>query len=162
MIGTQKKSNIKYKKKNITSKNYVKSILKLEIAQKIIKNILKKARKLNYKPLSIVIIDTGGNLVSMVREDGAGHFRSKIAIAKATTAIGMGEPTSYFEKDEIKKNQNFLKSLNHISKDKFMPVAGGVLIKKKNKIIGAVGISGDSSKNDETIGIYGIKSVGLN
>ncbi len=98
---------------------------------------------------------------AMKRQDGAGPFRPQIALGKAWGAVGMGAPSRFIEK-LAQERPYFVNSLAAASGGRLVPVAGGVLIRDADGVImGSVGISGDTSDNDETCAIAGIKAANL-
>lgn len=137
------------------------TILTLKQANQIIETALGKARELKLAPLTIVVLDVAGHLKAMQREDGASMIRQKIATAKAWGAVSMGVSSRSLAGVAIQR-PDFMNALIDVADGKIMPVPGGVLIRDaENKLIGAVGISGDVSDQDEYCAIAGIESVGL-
>ena len=122
---------------------------------------LAKGAELNFKPLTVVFLDDGGNIKGLKREDGCGPIRPQIALGKAWGAVGMGVSSRMLEKVALER-PHFINSLGPASGGRVVPVAGGVLIRDtEGVIIGAVGISGDISDNDETCAVAGIEAAGL-
>ena len=134
--------------------------LTLEQASVIVDRALAEGRKLKLRPLCVAVLDDGGHLKALKREDNASILRPQIAIGKAWGSIGMGESSREISK-RLKDRPSFLDSLSNMAEGKVVPVAGGVLIMDKNSIIGAVGISGASSDEDEACAIEGVKAAGL-
>jgi uncharacterized protein GlcG (DUF336 family) len=122
---------------------------------------LKKGRELNLKPLVVAVLDAGGHLVTYKREDKSAILRYEIASAKAYGALGMGFGSrGLFERAQ--KNALFVNAVEVVAGGRVMPVPGGVLIlDQSGTTIGAVGISGDTSDNDEACAVAGIEAVGL-
>jgi uncharacterized protein GlcG (DUF336 family) len=134
--------------------------LTLENAAVIVDRALAKAREMKIRPLCVAVLDDGGNLKALKREDGASILRPQIAISKAWGAVGMGESSRSLA-DRLKDRPAFLGALSDMSAGKVVPVPGGVLIMDGNAIIGAVGASGGTSDEDETCAIAGIQAAGL-
>lgn len=134
--------------------------LPLEKATIIVDRALAKAREMKIRPLCVVVLDDGGNLKALKREDGASILRPQIAIGKAWGAIGMGESSRSLG-DRLKERPAFLGALSDMSGGKVVPVAGGVLIMDENVIIGAAGASGGTADEDETCVVAGIQAAGL-
>ena len=135
--------------------------LTLEAADLIADKSLEKGRTLGLAPLTVVILDAGGHIKVIKRDDGSSLLRSDIAMGKAWGVLGMG-----FGGREIArraaKMPAFFNALSDLSGGKMVPVPGGVLIRSASgEIIGSIGISGDTSDNDETCAVYGIKAAGL-
>jgi len=130
-------------------------------ASTIIDVALNKARESNFAPLSIAVLDGGGHLVAFKREDKSGILRFDIAFGKAWGALGMGFGSrTLFERAE--KTPMFFTTLAAASGGRVVTNPGGVLIRNDaGDIVGAVGISGDTSDNDEICAVTGIVAAGL-
>ncbi len=138
------------------------TVLTLQKANQIINGALQKARQLNLAPLVVVVLDENGFVKALQREDGATLLRQDIAIAKAWGAVNMGVSSRSLA-IVAEQRPAFMNALTDIAKGKVMPVPGGVLIRDQdNHIIGAVGISGDVSDQDEASAVAGIKEAGFN
>ncbi len=109
----------------------------------------------------MVVLDAGGHLKAMKREDGSSLLRPEIAGGKAWGALGMGFGGREFAR-RAAANPMFIQALGVASGGRVIPVPGGVLIRDAaGDIQGAVGISGDTSENDETCAVWGIGCAGL-
>lgn len=140
------------------------SDLSLEQARIIVRNALAKARRMNLAPLTVAVLDAGGHLKCFAREDGSGILRGDIATAKAWGALGMGfgSRTLHQRAMASDKSRIFFGALSDVSGGRVVAVPGGVLIRDAaGDVVGAVGISGDSSENDEVCAIPGIEAAGL-
>lgn len=135
--------------------------LTLAVANGIIEAALTRAHELKLSPICIVVLDEGGYLKAMQREDGASLIRPQIAYAKAWGAVSMGVSSRQLGKFAAERPQ-FMNALIGIAEGRMMPVPGGVLIRSLNQeILGSIGISGDLSERDEACAIFGITSLGL-
>jgi uncharacterized protein GlcG (DUF336 family) len=134
--------------------------LTLESASTIADKTLAKARASKFRPMCVAVLDDGGCLKVLKREDGASILRPQIAVGKAWGAIGMGESSRALG-ERLKERPAFLGALSTMSEGKVVPVAGGVLIMSGNEIIGSVGVTGGTSDEDEACAIEGIKAAGL-
>ena len=134
--------------------------LTLEQASVVIDRAIAKARELKIRPLCVAVLDDGGHVKALKREDGASILRPQIAIGKAWGAIGMGESSREIGQ-RLKERPAFLGALSDMSGGKVVPVPGGVLVLQDHVIIGAVGISGATSDEDEACAIEGIRAAGL-
>jgi len=135
--------------------------LTLEKANQIIHVALTNARQLNLEPLTVVVLDEAGHLKAMQREDGATMIREQVAIAKAWGAVNMGMSSRNLAA-VAEQRPDFMNALIGLADGKVMPVPGGVLIRNADhKILGAVGIPGDVSDQDERCAIAGIHAAGL-
>jgi uncharacterized protein GlcG (DUF336 family) len=137
------------------------SSLTLAQASTIVDVALKTGRDAKYAPLTVAVLDAGGHLVAFKREDKSGLLRYDIAYGKAWGALGMGFGGRTLA-GRAPKSQLFFTTLAAASGGRFVPVIGGILIRDAaGDVIGAVGISGDASENDEKCGIAGIEAAGL-
>jgi len=112
--------------------------LTLEQASVIVDRAIAKARELKIRPLCVAVLDDGGHVKALKREDGASILRPQIAIGKAWGAIGMGESSREIGQ-RLKERPAFLGALSDMSGGKVVPVPGGVLVLQDHVIIGAVG-----------------------
>lgn len=134
--------------------------LKLENADAIITAALAFAAEKKMKPLTVAVLDGGGVLISLKRQDGSPNARPLVAAGKAVGALAMGISSRKIE-GLAKDRPHFITAVGAITAN-IVPVAGGVLIQgAEGRIIGAVGISGDSSDNDEAAALAGIAAAGL-
>lgn len=134
--------------------------LTLSAADRIADKALEKGRELNLHPLTVVALDAGGQIKVVKRDDGSSLLRFEIAMGKAWGTLGMGFGGREIARRAVKQ-AGFYSALSDMSGGRMVPVPGGVLIKSDGEIIGAVGISGDTSENDETCAVYGIRSADL-
>lgn len=136
-------------------------MLTLDHARTILSASRAHGRALALKPLTVVVLDAGGHLVAMEREDGASIGRPQIASGKAAGALAMGMSSRALG-DMAAERPQFMAALSAAWDGKLIPAAGGVLVRDTNgAIIGAVGISGDLSDKDEEAAIAGIEAAGL-
>ena len=135
--------------------------LTLNKALKIITSALAKGKELGLKPLAVVVLDAGGHVKAFQRQDGASMMRFEIASGKAYGALAMGVGSRWLNA-QAETRPHFLEGLSAVSGGKIVAIPGGVLIRdRRNAIIGAVGITGDASDNDEIAAIAGIQAAGL-
>jgi len=133
----------------------------LSQAQKIAKASLAKGRELGLKPLSVVVLDARGSIVAALSEDGCAQLRPKVAHGKANAAIGLGMGTRALM-NRAEQQAYFVQAVNGVLGGDMVPVPGGVLIRAADgELIGAIGISGDTSDNDEAAALAGIAAAGL-
>ena len=132
--------------------------LLLAHASRIVDSALEKARELNLQPLTVAVLDPGGHLLALKREDGSGILRPQIAQAKAWGALGMGMGSRALAQ-RAASAPAFFAALGDISQGRIAPVPGGVLIRSNDgHILGAVGISGDHSDKDEACAVFAIEN----
>ena len=135
--------------------------IKLAQASTIVDVALQKGRELNLRPLVVAVLDAGGHLVAYKREDKSAILRFEIAYGKAYGALGMGFGSRGLY-ERAQKAPMFITTLTAASQGRVMAAPGGVLIQDQNgDTIGAVGISGDTSDNDEACAVAGILAAGL-
>lgn len=133
----------------------------LSTAQSIITNAFAAGQQHGFKPLTVVVLDAGGHVTAAARQDGASNNRFEIAQGKAYggLALGMGS-RALMERAE--QQAYFIAAATATLGGRLIPVPGGVLVRDEDGTIkGAVGISGDSSDNDETAAVTAIEAAGL-
>jgi uncharacterized protein GlcG (DUF336 family) len=129
-------------------------------ARTIISQALGRGRELNLNPLAVCVLDAGGHLKAFEREDGASNLRFQIAYGKANGALGLGVGSRALMK-RAEQQAYFVLAANGALDGALIPVPGGVLVKDAGgTILGAVGVTGDSSDNDELAAIAGIEAAG--
>lgn len=137
------------------------SALTLAQASTIVDTALVKARELKLKPLTVAVLDAGGLLKALKREDGTSLLRPDMAQAKAWGCLGYGIGARGLVRTATERPQ-FFASLVELAGGRMLPVAGGVLIRDSDgAVIGAAGITGDTSDNDEICAVAGIRAAGL-
>ncbi|MDU8944889.1 GlcG/HbpS family heme-binding protein [Ovoidimarina sediminis] len=135
--------------------------ISLTRARKIIRQTLQKGREMELKPLSVVVLDSGGHVKAFEREDGASPGRFQIAHGKAYGAIMLGMAgTAQMARAE--QQAYFMGAINGLYGGQVVPVPGGVLIRDaRGAVVGALGVTGDTSDNDAAAAAHGIESAGL-
>jgi uncharacterized protein GlcG (DUF336 family) len=136
-------------------------MLTLEIAQHIVQSALAEAARRKLKPLAIVVLDDRGSIKASASQDGTSLLRDKVAHGKAFGALGLGLGSrAIFERAQ--QQPYFVSAANAIAGGALIPVPGGVLVKGEGgETLGAVGISGDTSDNDEACAVAAIKAASL-
>jgi uncharacterized protein GlcG (DUF336 family) len=135
--------------------------LTLEAANKMIEAGLAYARSEKMNPMGIVVLDARGALKAASLEDRTSLIRWRIAFAKAYGALGMGAGTRKLATMAAERPA-FIGAASQLAEMGLVPVPGGVLIRTADgEIIGAVGVSGDTSDNDEVVGCKGVEAAGL-
>ena len=137
------------------------SELTLKQAQIIVTAALAHAREKNMNPLAVAVLDARGALRAFAAEDGTSLKRAAIAEGKANGAIALGVPSRTIGKMAVAR-PHFIAAATHAIGGSLIPVPGGVLIKDEaGKLMGSVGISGDTSDNDEAAALAGISAAKL-
>ena len=135
--------------------------LTLDQALTIAQTALREAAARKTAPLCVAVIDRGGHVLALLRDERASIYRGEIATAKAAGCLGMG----FGGRELFRRAQamlQFFTALAPIFHKGIVPFPGGVLIRDADgELIGAVGISGDTSDNDEQCACLGIEAVGL-
>jgi uncharacterized protein GlcG (DUF336 family) len=135
--------------------------ISLETAKAITAGVRAAGKERGLKPLTVVVLDAGGHVLSVEREDGSSNNRFEIAFGKAygALALGMGSRSLMARAEQ---QPYFINSAAAAIGGKLVPVPGGVLVKDENgAVVGCVGVSGDTSDNDELAAISGIESASL-
>jgi uncharacterized protein GlcG (DUF336 family) len=135
--------------------------LKLVTARTIVTAALAYAKEHSLKPLAVGVLDDRGALVAFMAQDGTSLKRGEIALAKANGAISLGMGSRALMK-RAEQQPFFIAAAGAAIGGALVPVPGGVLIKNAaGKVLGAVGISGDTSDNDEAAALAGIAAAKL-
>lgn len=135
--------------------------LKLDVARKILDAALAKAAELKLNPLAVTVLDARGATKAFAAQDGTSLLRGEIAHGKAYGALSLGMGSRAIFK-RATEQAFFVSAINTMAKGALVPVPGGVLIRDAGgALIGAVGISGDTSDNDEACALAGIAAAGL-
>ena len=132
----------------------------LEQANRIVMGAFQKGAELKLKPLSVAVLDPGGHLIAFQRQDGASTMRFQIASGKASGALALGVSSRKIG-EMAAERASFVASLGPIAPHGVIPAAGGVIVVGDGGILGAVGVTGDSSDNDEISALAGIAAAGL-
>lgn len=133
----------------------------LDQARRIIDGALAHGREQGYQPLTVAVLDPGGALVALGREDGSGFLRPDLAIGKAYGLLGMGM-TNRALVARAAESSEIYESIVALAGGKAVAVPGGVLVRDaEGTLLGAVGVSGDASLHDEAAALAGIAGARL-
>ena len=134
--------------------------LTLDVARKILDVALATGVERKLKPLVVTVLDARGCVKISAAQDGTSLLRSEIAHGKAYGALAMGMGSrALFQRAQ--EQAYFVSAVNTMAQGRLIPVPGGVLIQDGGGLLGAVGVSGDTSDNDESCAIAGIEAAGL-
>ena len=135
--------------------------ISLRKARTIVRKTLEKGREMELKPLSVIVLDAGGHVQAFEREDGAAPGRFAIAQGQAYGAVMLGMAgTAQMKRAE--DQAYFMAAVNGVFGGQVVPVPGGVLLRdRKGAVLGAVGVTGDTSDNDAEAAMAGISAAGL-
>ncbi len=135
--------------------------LTLDQAETIIAAARRERTRLKEVPLAYAVLDSGGHVIAMAREDGAGFLRTQIAANKAWTCFAVGMPLRSW-RDHTEGHQQFFTAINGAAGGRAMYAIGGVVIRDKaDNALGAMGISGAKGEVDEAIAAHAIRVAGL-
>ena len=133
----------------------------LDIARTILDAALAKSVELKLKPLAIAVLDPRGCMVAFAAQDGTSLLRGEVARGKAYGALALGIGSRAIFK-RAQEQAFFVDAVNTLAQGAIVPVPGGVLIRDSTgALVGAAGISGDTSDNDELCALAGIAVAGL-
>lgn len=135
--------------------------ISLDRANAVVEAALAKGGELGLQPLTVAVLDAGGHLIALGRQDGASTLRPQLAMAKASGALALGVSSRRIG-EMAAERPTFINSLGAIAAHGVVPAAGGVIVvDAEARVIGAVGITGDTSDNDEVCAMAGIAAAGL-
>lgn len=130
-------------------------------AQTIVTAALAEARRAGMKPLVVTVLDVRGTTKALAAEDGTSLRRTDIAHGKAHGALALGMGSRAIAK-RATEQAYFIAAVTHVAGGALIPVPGGVLVRDdEGMLLGAVGVSGDTSDNDEVAALAGIAAAGL-
>ncbi|XVQ06413.1 GlcG/HbpS family heme-binding protein [Spirillospora sp. CA-255316] len=134
--------------------------LSIDQARRIIAETRREAARSGFKPMTVVVLDAGGHVIAAEREDNSSNGRFQIAFAKAhgALALGMGSRSLMARAEQ---QAYFIAAAASAIGGALIPVPGGVLVRDGATLVGAVGVSGDTSDNDEAAAVAGIGAAGL-
>ncbi|MGH9268581.1 MAG: GlcG/HbpS family heme-binding protein [Acidimicrobiales bacterium] len=137
------------------------SDISLDIARTIMAGALGYAETAGLAPLAVAVLDGGGHLKAFERADGSSNLRFEVAFGKANGALGLGVGSRALMA-RAEQQPAFIAAVNGAFGGRLIPVPGGVLVRNGDgALIGAVGVSGDTSDNDEAAAVAGIEAAGF-
>jgi len=136
-------------------------VLDFELVAKLASATLRHARDLGMKPLAAAVLDSAGHPLAVLRDEQASFLRPQIATGKARGCLGLG-----FGGRELARRAQampaFFDAINSLTDGEVIPVAGGILLRDaEGRVLGAIGVSGDTSDNDERCALLAIEALGL-
>jgi uncharacterized protein GlcG (DUF336 family) len=134
--------------------------ISLDTANRLIAATFADGKARGLKPLSVVVTDAGGQVIAFQRQDGASSGRFRIALGKASGALFLGISSRKVQ-EMAAERPTFLAALGPMAPDGIVPAAGGLLICDDGRLVGAVGVTGDTSDNDEAVALAGIAAVAM-
>ncbi|WPP02057.1 heme-binding protein [Pseudomonas sp. HR96] len=135
--------------------------LTLAVADRMVDAALLEGTRLQLQPLCVAVLDAGGHLLALKRDERASLLRPQIANGKASSVLGMGLGGRELAR-RAERMPAFFNALSDLAAGNMVPVAGGVLIRAEHgEVLGAIGISGDTSDNDERCALAAVEACGL-
>ncbi len=135
--------------------------LTLAVAQKMLADTLAHCRAHNFNPMAVVVLDADGAIRAAASEDKTPFLRWRVAYGKAYGAVALGMPSRRLNAMAAER-PHFVNALVGLTDGALIPVPGGVAIRDADKtIVGAIGVSGDTSDNDEAAAVAAITAAGL-
>jgi len=133
----------------------------LDHARTVIASVRAAGRERGLNPLSVVVLDAGGHVLAFEREDGSSNRRFEIAFGKAHGALALGIGSRALM-TRAEQQPYFVAAVTSAVGGALIPVPGGVIIRNAaGRTLGAVGVTGDTSDNDEAAAVVGIEAIGL-
>lgn len=130
-------------------------------ARAIVSGAFNKGAEFGLKPLTVAVLDAGGHLIAFERQDGSSNLRPQIACGKAGGALALGVSSRKIG-DMAAERPAFVGALTGLAPSGIVPAAGGVIVMGADNLpLGAVGVTGDTSDNDELCALAGIAAAGL-
>lgn len=135
--------------------------LTLDAARTIISETRAHAAGAGFKSMTVVVLDPGGHVVAAEREDGSSMKRFEIGFGKAYGALSLGMGSRSIM-GRAEQQPYFVAAITSAVGGALVPVPGGVLVRDADGVLlGAVGVTGDTSDNDEAAAVAGIEAAGL-
>jgi uncharacterized protein GlcG (DUF336 family) len=148
--------------RHMSGKDPSMAFISLNQANAVVVAAFAKGAELGLQPLSVIVLDSGGHPIAFQRQDGASTLRFAIAAGKAGGALALGQSSRKIAEMAVDR-PSFVASLGSISAQGVVPAAGGIIVVDADgRPLGAVGVTGDSSDNDELCALAGISAAGLN
>jgi uncharacterized protein GlcG (DUF336 family) len=133
----------------------------LDQANTVITASLARARELDLKPLSVIVLDTGGRVKAFQKQDGSALLRFEISYGKAFAALGLGR-SSKLVLQKYREKPYFMANLEELSDGPLFYEGGAQLILDEHgEVVGAVGITGDVNEMDDECAMAGIRAAGF-
>ena len=135
--------------------------LSLAQANAMIEAALAEGARQSLKPLTVSVHDAGGHVVAVQRQDGASNLRAKLAGGKACGALALGVSSRKIG-DMAVERPHFIAAVDAMGEGGMVPAAGGVIVvDASGAVLGAIGVTGDTSDADEACALAGIAAVSL-
>jgi uncharacterized protein GlcG (DUF336 family) len=137
------------------------SSISLDLANRIIEAVLRRAAEINCRPISVIVVEPGCKVKAFQKEDGSSMVRFEMAFGKAYAALALGR-SSKLVRIRAEERPIFMRYLMSATDEQIFPEGGGLQIRALDgEVIGAVGVTGDTENRDEELAVHGIHSAGL-
>ena len=111
-------------------------------------------------PMSVAVMDPSGHLLAFVRMDGAPWISADVAQGKAWTAAAYGAPSAA-QKEKMEPMPNFASAVTAMTHGRYTPQTGAVPVYRDGALLGAVGASGGTGDQDESVCSTAVTSTGF-
>ena len=137
------------------------SAISLELANRIIEAVLRRAAEIDCRPISVIVVEPGCKVKAFQKEDGSSMIRFEMAFGKAYAALALGR-SSKLVRIRAEERPLFMRYLMSATGEQIFPEGGGLQIRGLDgEVIGAVGVTGDTEDRDEELAAHGIRAIGL-
>ncbi len=137
------------------------TIISLDLANRIIGAVLRRAAEIECRPISVIVVEPGCKVKAFQKEDGSSMIRFEMAFGKAYAALALGR-SSKLVHVRAEERPIFMRYLMSATGDQIFPEGGGLQIRNADgEVIGAVGVTGDTEDRDEELALHGIHAAGL-
>jgi len=133
-------------------------------ANEMIEACFAKAAELGLPKIGAAVVDSGGHLIAMQRQDGVTFMRGHVCQAKAWSAVALGVNTSAIAAryESRTREEGFINAQNAYSGGRVMPLPGGVLVVDgSGEVCGGLGVSGAKPEEDEVCAMAGVEAAGF-
>jgi uncharacterized protein GlcG (DUF336 family) len=140
------------------------SEITLDQANRLIQAALAKGREMGLPPLCVAVLDPGGHLKALAREDGQTFLRAQVSQAKAWGALALGVHSRHIATryEQGARQAGFITAMNSLTGGQLVPLPGGLLIRDgAGQLLGAIGVSGAVSEDDEACGAAALRALGF-
>ncbi|MCR6672001.1 heme-binding protein [Devosia ginsengisoli] len=134
--------------------------MELRTAFALIEATFEEGRRRNARPLSAMVLDPGGHQIAGAREDGAGFARLALAQGKAWGSLGLGFGSRVLS-EKAPQAPEFFAAAASLFEGRLLPAPGGLLLLSDGKLVGALGVSGDTGDTDEACAIFAASQLSL-
>ena len=136
-------------------------MITLDMANRIIEAVLRRAAAIDCRPISVIVVEPGGKVKAFQKEDGSSMVRFEMAFGKAYAALALGR-SSRLVRERALERPIFMRYLMGATDEQIFPEGGGLQIRSLDgEVIGAVGVTGETEDRDEELALHGIHAAGL-